>query len=172
MAQLITKAQAMAFLQIAVGVSDSEYNNFIEQAQEFDLKELVCEEFYNDLLKNKSEPKYALLISGGDYEYEGKTYSFKGLVGVLAYFSYARFQLDSPAVSTSHGMVFKTTPNSQPVPLEERRNTYYQKRAQANTLFKDVTNFIERNIQDYPLWNSCSSGCSPKRFTGKTKVIQ
>lgn len=172
MALLITKAQAVAFLQIAIGVNDSEYEKFIDQAQEFDLKELFCEEFYVDLLKNKTEPKYQKLITGGDYEYDGKNYSFKGLAGVLAYFSYARFQLESPAVSTSFGMHFKTTPNSTPVPLEERRNTYYQKKSQANKLMEDVVKFIERKIEDYPLFNSCNSGCSTKKYSGRTKVIQ
>lgn len=172
MALLITKAQAMAFLQIAVGVDDAEYGKFIDQAQEFDLKDLMCEDFYFDLLKNKAQPKYVKLIEGGEYEVDGKNYSFKGLVGVLSFFSYARFQLESPAVSTSFGMVVKTTPNSQPVPLEERRNTYYQKKAQANKLMEDVVKFIERNIADYPLWDSCNSGCSTKKFNGKTKVIK
>ena len=172
MVLLITKAQAMAFLQIAVGVADNEYEKFIEQAQDFDLKELVCEEFFYDLLKNKAEPNYVKLIDGGEYEYNGNNYSFKGLAGVLSFFSYARFQLESPAVSTSFGMQFKTTPNSTPVPLEERRNTYYQKKSQANKLMEDVVKFIERNITDYPLWDSCNSGCSTKTFSGKTKVIK
>ncbi|MBA4154149.1 hypothetical protein [Flavobacterium sp.] len=169
---LITKAQAMAFLQIAVGVSDTEYEKFIEQAQDFDLKELVCEEFYHDLLKNKTQENYAKLITGGEYEYNENTYSFKGLAGVLAFFSYARFQLESPAVSTSFGMQFKTTPNSQPVPLEERRNTYYQKKSQANKLMEDVVKYIERNIELFPKYN-CQNKCGSSSTGGfSTKVIQ
>jgi len=172
MVLLITKAQAVAFLQIAVGVADSEYEKFIDQAQEFDIKPLMCEDFYYDLLKNKANAEYVKLIEGGEYQVDGKNYSFKGLAGVLSFFSYARFQLESPAVSTSFGMQFKTTPNSQPVPLEDRRNTYYQKKTQANTLMVDVVKFIERNIENYPLWNSCNSGCSTNKFSGKTKVIK
>ena len=151
---LINKNTVSAKLQIAIGYDATEFNTFINEAQEFDFKPLVQEDFFFDLLAKQSEATYVKLINGGSYNYNGRDYYFQGVASVLSYFTYARFVMNSSGVSTSHGMVIKTTPNSVPLPLEERRNTYYKKREDANTIFVDVVKFIERNIDDYPSWNN------------------
>lgn len=169
--RLINKAIVSSLLQVAIGIEEVEFNKYIDEAQQFDFKAIVKEEFYFELLSKKDETPWNKLIDGGTYEYNGITIEFKGFADVLAYFTYARFFLSSPAVSTSHGIVQKTNPHSEPVPLEERRNVYYKKREEANTLMADVVKFIERNISDYPSWNGAS--CTPSKSSGfSTKVIQ
>lgn len=169
---LINKAKVSSLLQVAIGVTDAEFNKFIEEAQKFDLKPLVCEEFFYDLLKNKDQENFVSLINGGLYVFEEKDYAHDGLKGVLAYFAFARFQLQSQAVSTSHGIVQKTTPYSTPISLEDRRSTYYKKREEANMMMADVVKFIERKIADYPTWE-CDSSCgSIKAGSFSTRVIQ
>lgn len=169
---LITKDIAASKLQIAIGYDSKEFETFINEAQEFDFKPLVPEDFYFDLLSKKDEETWKTLIDGGNYTYEGRTYSFQGIATVLSYFSYARFVMSSGAVSTSHGIVIKTTPNSTPLTLEERKNFYYKKREEANLMMIDVVKFIDRNIADYPSWNN-STSCKPNyKYASKTKVIQ
>lgn len=168
---LIDKNQVAQKLQVAIGYDLSEYNTFINEAQEFDLKPLVSEDFFFDLLANRSLPTWKKLIDGGAYDYNGRTYQFQGLSAVLSYFSYARFVMSSSAVSTSHGMVVKTTPNSIPLDLEERKNFYYKKRTEANLLLHDCFNFVLRNIIDFPSF--ADDSCSPKAKTGfSTRVIK
>ncbi|MEC4050669.1 hypothetical protein OX284_014615 [Flavobacterium sp. SUN046] len=147
---LIDKTIVSQKLQVAIGYDTLEFNTFINEAQEFDLKPLVREEFYMDLLNSEDQPVWKLLIDGGSYQYKDRTYYFQGISTVLAYYAYARFVMNSGAVSTSHGMVIKTNPNSQPLSLEERKNFYYKKRAEAGNLFNDIKKFIERKYQDYP----------------------
>lgn len=169
---LITKAVVAAKLQTAIGYNDTEFNTFINEAQEFDLKPLVQENFYFDLLAKRAEAKWKKLIDGGTYEFEGREFNFQGLATVLSYFTYARFVMNSNAVSSSHGFVIKTTPNSIPLPLEERRNFYYKRREEANSMLADVKKFIERNISDYPSWNDQASCAGQTSGPSKTKVIQ
>lgn len=169
---LIDKAKVTEKLQVAIGYSDSDFETYINEAQEFDFKPLIAEDFYFDLLKNKEEEAYAKLIGGGDYDYKERNYSFQGIATVLSYFAFARFKLNSNAVSTSHGFVVKTTPNSEPLSLAERKNDYYEKQRQANLMMQDVVKFIERNIADYPLWNA-SKNCNSITSKGfKTKIIK
>jgi hypothetical protein len=168
---LIDKNQVAQKLQVAIGYDLSEYNAFINEAQEFDLKPLVSEDFFFDLLANRSLPAWKKLIDGGNYDFNGRTYHFQGLSTVLSYFSYARFVMSSSAVSTSHGMVVKTTPNSVPLDLEERKNFYYKKRTEANMLFQDCIKHIERNADLFPSFFDKS--CTPKNTTGfSTRVIK
>lgn len=171
MVLLITKSVVASKLQTAIGYAESEFNTFINEAQEFDFKPLVNENFYFDLLEKRNDPVWKKLIDGGEYVYNSRTLRFQGLSTVLSYFAYARYFLSSPAVATSHGIVIKTTPNSQPVSLEDRRNVYYKKQEEANLMFEDVKKFIERNINDYPSWNE-NSCLSIFNGPSQTRVIQ
>lgn len=167
---LITKQDVSSYLQTAIGIPDNIFNNYIYEAQEFDLKYLLCEDMYFDLLKNSTDQKYIDLINGKEYTYENKSYSFSGLGKVIAYFTYARFILKSNIVSTSHGFVVKNTQFSETVPLDERRVFYHNYRKEANIIFDDVKKFIERNNSIYP---KCELNCSGTKIkTFNTRVIQ
>jgi hypothetical protein len=169
---LIDKTKVAEKLQVAIGYDSNEFNTFINEAQEFDFKPLVQEDFYFDLLAKKNDEAWKKLIDGGSYDHNGRTYHFQGIATVLSYFSYARFVMDSSAISTSHGLVVKTTPNSTPLALEERKNKWYKKREEANAMMVDVVKFIERNIADYPSWNASQNCNSNQSKSFKTKVIQ
>jgi hypothetical protein len=171
--RLTNKAKASSLLQIAIGLDEEQFNNYIDAAQKFDFKPLVCEEFYFDLLEKKEDPAWKKLIEGGTYTYNERVIEFSGFDAVISFFAYARMIIEAPMVSTSHGVVSKLNPHSQPVPLEDRRNIYYKKKEEANTLMKDVVLFIERNLDTYSSWK-CSNSCSTTgRSSGfKTILIQ
>ena len=152
---LIDKVTVEKYLQIAIGYSTTEFERFIREAQEFDLKPLLCEDFYFDLLKNKETDPHKI-ITGQEYAHEEKTYYHEGLEAVLSYFTYARFILKSSVVSTSHGFVQKTTPNSQPIGHAEKKDIYYTSRQDANTLFEAVAKYMDRNDINYKDCNDCN----------------
>ena len=159
---LIDKGYVSSKLQIAKGYLDKDFNRvFIREAQELDLKPLLCEAFYFDLVAGRGQKPYQKLIQGGEYSYQGRTYAFEGIGTVLAYFAYARFVLKSNVVSASHGLSIKNTSFSEPLPLEERRNFYYESRKDANTFFEQVELYLERHPQDYRSWK-CSGNCSTR----------
>ncbi len=169
---LITKADVSEVLQVAIGYNEQEFNVFIREAQDFDYRELVCEDFFNDMIRKHDEEPYLKLIAGGDYEYDQKEYNFRGLKDVLCYFTYARFILKCNYTSTSHGFTIKKTPHSEPMSLEERRNMYYKYKKEANLIHERVVMFIERS-GNYDLWDACNEPCKSSVSTSfKTKVIK
>jgi hypothetical protein len=169
---LINKNTVEQYLQVAIGVTEDQFNIYILEAQDFNLKTLLCEEFFYDLITKKEEEVWKKLIDGGSYVYNGRNYMFPGIAKVLSYFTYARFILKSNVVSTSHGFVTKKSTHSEPLSIEERRNFYHSYRKDANTVFEDVKKFIERNVNDYPSWN-CNSDCSKtEKASFKSRVIQ
>lgn len=171
---LINKAKVSAILQVAIGYNEDEFNVFIREAQDFDFKPLICEDFYYELIEKKDLPEWKLLVDGGDYVHNGKTRSFRGLGDVLAYFTYARFYRKSNNVSTSHGFVNKTTPNSTPLDTAEKNNMYYKYKKDANLILEDFKVFMGRKSNDYSSWSSCHQGCGGTRIsTGfNTHVIK
>ncbi len=154
---LITKSKAAEYVQVAIGCSDKEFERFIREAQEFDLKDLLCEDFYYDLLKKSTEDPYLNILPGKEYEHDGKTYYHEGLEAVLAYFSYARFILKGNVVSTSHGFVVKKTPNSEPISQNEKKDLYYSHRQDANKLFENVAKYMDRKEINYKDCHGCGN---------------
>lgn len=153
---LITKAIVEKYVQVAIGVSEADFERYLREAQEFDLKPLVCEEFYFDLIKNKDTAPYDKILTGQEYTHEEKPYYHEGLEAVLSYFAYARFVLKSSAVSTTHGVVQKTTPNSQPLSHSEKKDIYYSSRQDANTLFESVAKYMDRKEINYKDCQDCN----------------
>lgn len=146
---LITKSKVEQYLQLAIGYSTQEFERFIREAQEFDLKPLLCEDFYYEILKNLSTDPFDKIIAGQEYTHNDNVYYHEGLEAVLSYFAYARFILKSNAVSTSHGMVVKKTPNSEPLSQTEKKDLYYSHRQDANTLFEGVVKYMNRKEINY-----------------------
>lgn len=173
MVLLINKEYVASKLQVAIGFDTTDFNAYIREAQLFDFKPLVREEFFMDLIEFRAEAHWKLLIDGGDYDWKGRKYQFEGLKTILSYYAYSRFVMSSGAVSTSFGMVIKTNPNSQPLELKERQNYYYKKQSEAGILFNDLKNFIERNIENYKSFkpDQCQFSVN-ETHQFKTKVIQ
>lgn len=168
---LINKQTLNKYFQIGQGVSESDINKYIQEAQDLDLKPLLPEDFYYDLLSKSTEANYKQLIEGGEYVINGNQIRFNpGIEKVMAYFTYARLILKSHIVSTTHGFQVKQTDWSKSPESAERKNFYYSNRKDANTFLVDVKKFIEANSIDFPLWNSSTKCNTIKRY--KSNVIK
>ena len=62
------------------------------EVQNHDLKKLIGFEFFNELLQNIQE--YELLLTGGEYTYNGSTYNFNGLIYVCAFLYFGKDNRD------------------------------------------------------------------------------
>lgn len=140
---------------MAIGLSDRDFERFIREAQEFDLKPLLCDEFYFDMLENTEGDPFDKIIPGLKYEHENKTYYHEGLEAVLSYFTYARLILKGNVWSTSHGLVVKKTPQSEPVSQAEKKDLYHSHRQDANKLFESVVKYMERMKINYQDCSDC-----------------
>lgn len=87
------------------------------EVQNHDLQKLIGFEFYNELLNNIGD--YDLLLSGGTYTFENRTYTFKGLIYICAYLFYARYIRESRINDTFTGFVTHTADGMQPLSSNE-----------------------------------------------------
>jgi hypothetical protein len=170
----IEKAYVSNLFQIAIGFDNTDFDKYIREAIEFDIQELFCEEFFYKIFYSETDnPEITKLLEGGSYEYESKIYNFRGLKDVIAYFTYARFVMNSNVSSTSHGFVHKVNPHSEALSFQERKDYKEKNRIEANKLFAKIQLFLERNIDQYPIYKRCIKDCKPKsNRTFKTHVIQ
>lgn len=158
-------------LPVAKGFNGNKFKQYIREAQDLDLKSFMCDAFYYDLVINHETDIYQTLLKGGEYIYEDETYHFQGIETVLSYFSFARYAMDSPVVSTSHGRVIKETNYSSPADLSQRKDDYHRYRSDAECYWKDVKIFLDRNTETYTKWE-CDDCNNSKKKTINIRVLK
>lgn len=163
-ARLIDKTDILKFREISKSVRDAKINPYIDDAQNLDLRPMLGRKLYFDLVENRTDPKYIKLMEGGVYQFKGEDYYFAGLERVLSILTYARYILFGSGSDTPFGYVNKSGTDSTPVPVSTKRDIYTEDRRAASEYFQDVANFLDRNPEDYPLWES-SSTCGPARLS-------
>ena len=166
---LITKSDIALHREISRGVKDDKINPFINDAEFLDVRPLLGDKLYHDLVNNSSEANYAALLDETEYEYNGVTYINPGLKKVLAIYSYSRYVLFGSFTDTSFGFVQKTTQDSQAVGDSQKRNIYTQERNTAYNYWLEVAAFLNRNKDDYEFWNS--SSCARRKSGIKISKI-
>lgn len=162
---LLTATDFAPYRELSPNIDDAtRLNPYIAQAQQFDLKPLLGELFYQNLTDNPATTENALLLSGGSYTYNGNTYCFAGLKAALVFYAYSRF-IDNQNVNiTRFGVVYKNNPEvSERVDEKTLQRLVLQARDQAMGYWIECEQFLKRNPSQYPLWKGHVN--QPKAFT-------
>ena len=146
-------------LPVAKGANPEKFKRYIREAQDLDFKTLVCDVFYFDLILNHDSTIYQTLLKGDTYTFEDEIYQFQGIETVLSYFAFARYAMDSPIVSTSHGRVVKETNFSTSVDLKQRKDDYHRYQHDATCYWQDIKLYLERNTDTYEKYE-CENVCT------------
>jgi len=149
---IINKQDIADFKQVSKALSVDKSDEYIREAQELDLAQLLPPKFYADLVANYQSVKYQILIHGDSYTVDGLTYYFAGLRAVMAYFAYARLVLTVDVVNTPFGLNRKLSQDSEPISHVQKRDIRDESRQTANTYFNQCVEFMKANRDDYPLF--------------------
>ena len=160
MTVLITESDIAAYKAISANINATKkLFPYVIEAQQFDLKELIGDAFYLDLVNDfngsPSLSVYSDLWNGCEWTYAGITYRHEGLKSVLVYFSYARYAMNANEEETAFGIVNKTDQYSSRVSEKTILRKVDSARAGAMAYFTDVKKFLNDNSTDYPLWVRC-----------------
>lgn len=155
----IEKYRAICGVGDSVGEVNNNIETAIENTEQIEIKERLGNVLFSDIEKNKAN--YMLLLNGGEYNYNSKIYSFKGLLYAIAWQSYANYTKLSNNNTTAFGTVFKNSEYSQPVSddnLKKAVNIYQER---ATYYINEVIEYLKRT--DNILYiNSCEP--SSNRF--------
>lgn len=167
---LITKDDILVYRPTAV-LDDARIKPFILEAQRLDLKPVLNDALYYDLVlkfDSSGDPMYVAygeLISGKAYTYNGNPIYFDGIKPMLAYYALARFVVDNPINITRMGIVVKTVQQSEPVDPAQIRMLVNELRSSAVSYQNQVIQFLQNNISTYPLYNSGGGSANAARTT-------
>ena len=145
---------------------------FIQEAQEFDLRPFLSDEFYLDLisdfLSSPSLIKYNDLFFGSIWTKGSRTYENPGIISMLCYYSYARYQNVANTNQTAFGTVGKNNPDSTPITDKTINRLVSQADSGAKAFENRVRFYLDCNPDIYPLWEC---GISNKK-TGTVRISQ
>jgi hypothetical protein len=138
----------------------------IRDAQEFDLRPVLGDALYYDLVKNTTSTNNQKLLLGEEYvNASGETILFPGLKMAHKYYATARFIITHKRHVTSHGIVEKTTPYSINSGNKDISTDSDSKRSGAQAYWDDVVKYLNTKKANYPLWK-----CTNKPARGSIKI--
>lgn len=172
MTQLITIDDIREFKQLSSNTDvNSKIKYQIREAQEFDLRGLLGDDFYHDFVSKfenqfDGATNYETLFNGGTYEYNDKTYSFAGIRAVLVYYSYARIIQDLDINVGPHGLTRKIDEFSERPVEKEISRKVGQAISGAQIYAEQLRDYLNRNSSDFTLWK----GTNQNIKTGSFKI--
>lgn len=141
-------------------LDSSDIDPVIAEAQMFDLKPVLGDALFHDMMENFTVAKYVNLLDGQTYTPTGATspIRFSGLKMVLKYYVYARLITDDGIKSTNSGFVRKTLENSERITDKDKALKVAQSRSGAKVYEDEMVKYLNNYSTTYPLW-----GCDTVR---------
>jgi hypothetical protein len=145
-------------------------NPFIKEAQQFDLRPILGDEFYLDLVADieasPSLTKYADLWNGNTFTVGSDTYENAGLKVVLVYYAYARYLNRANTNQTAFSVVQKNNPNSESISEAALARLVGQATSGAKDYEARIKFYLDNNASLYPLY-TCQND---NRRTGGIRI--
>lgn len=170
---LINRSDVTPYAQIAIHArEETMLQPHILAAQNVDVKPVLGNVFFTDLVVNRLQQKYVQLLEGGTYTHNGNVVTFQGLKAALACYTYARYVLAKNAVDTPFGMVAKTTENSVQADTKLLLNIASEKRSEASAYLHEVVQYLKANANTYTLFENVKETPSKSihRLNAATRV--
>ncbi len=173
---LIGKTEIDEFTTTSQALSFDKLEKFVLQAQEVDLKKLLCRQFYFDILANKAGADYVALIGGDTYvDDDGVTINFLGLKATLAHLSFARYALEGHITDTAFNFVEKTSQHSQAIRLNDRRKLAAEHQNAAHEHFREVICYLDHIVEadnsKFTIYQACCAGSEDSISRLKSDLI-
>lgn len=157
--RLINKNDILKVRQISKSIPEERINTFIDEAQILDLKPILGEAFYFDIITNPDN--YSDLLNGKVYQYGNNTVSSCGLKQVLIFFTYARYKMFGNEVDTPFGFTEKQFQDGKNPERSSKKENYKYNQQTAFQYWEEVQKYLNRNSNLYPLWKT--ENCITKR---------
>ena len=166
---LINRDDIANYKQISKTTFDDVLNQHIKEAQFEDIRPLLGDRLYNDIIENTED--YEDLLDGGVYtDNQGITRTNQGLKAVLVYYTDARYKMFGSVIDTPFSLVEKLNGNeSKPVDYNIKKSLYTMNRQMAYNLWLTVDAYL-RNTNNTLYIGNCSNINQKRNF--KIRKIQ
>lgn len=166
---LIARSDIEAFAQVSgLTKEEKQLHPYILAAQNVDIKKVLGNAFWTDLVNNRTSAKYKTVLEGGEYTVDGKTLTFSGLKAAIACYSYARYVMGKNAQDTPFGFMTKESNFGTPADRKLLSEISRDNIASGQYYLNEVVEFLKNDPDTYDLFDSCDS--DNKRTTGVVRI--
>ena len=155
---VLSDIQRLKHIYTALKSDANDIDGYIQEAQQCDLKPWLGDAFLLELTEQRASstltPENELLLKGGNYTYDNKTYYCEGLHSYMAYCVHARYILRSSVTSTRFGSVVKDSDFSTPATGKQIAEIKSMSEQSAEAIKRDVVNMLNRLYEQYPLYKA------------------
>ena len=144
---IITLADIRKTRDVSQSVKEGRVNQYIRDAEMSDLRPLLGEQIYQDIVLDPTETargSYPDLLDGSIYTYASYDYTHPGVKEVLVDFAYARYRFFGSDIDTPFSTVVKQTRDSQPTGEARNREIYSAIRKVAYAKWEIVKDYLNR----------------------------
>jgi hypothetical protein len=156
--KLITLAELTDSYDISKNTDKDRLDVQIWRAQRLDVKPVLGEALYYDLMENISDPKYILLLDGGSYSPSQYEVYFQGLKDLTSAFAYSRLAGNNDTFITNKGNKIKLSEQSTEQTKSVTDNNAQQAVSDAIAIAEGIRRFLDKNPDDYPLYRVSNTG--------------
>jgi hypothetical protein len=166
---LINRTDITPYAQVALHArEDDTLHSHILASQNVDIRPVLGDVFWTDIVNNYLNPNYKTLLDGGTYvNSDGNTVTFQGLKASIACFTYARYILHKNAVDTPYGMVAKVSEYSEQTDSKLIISIASEKRNEGGLYLQDTITYLRENVSLYPLYGNKCNTLSANKFIHK-----
>lgn len=129
------------------------FNGFLRDIQRRNLRDLLGPALYRDFMENSTSTKYANLLNGTNYEYDGDTIDYYGLIPVLVYWILAKMTREGGLYNANYGPVeFVDNPQQNFQTAKMKESTAQDYMISASEYENEVIRFLDEHNTTYTLW--------------------
>ena len=157
---------------ISSNFDENRFNSIARNCQQTNLKDLLGDALYYDLIQNSTDTKYNELINGKSYTYQGNSIQYYGLKPYLSFMWLANNMLIGDSFQADYGnVVFSDNPQDN-----MRKMSFAEKQAakddfmERSVIYRNgIVQFLNENSATYPHWEGGAS--NQKRSSFKIHTI-
>ena len=152
MDNILTPEEIKNYKDIGNKIDEKKINPIIEQAQIVELKDVLGDRFYFDVLANKDNDQYQDLLNGSSFIYNGVTYFHDGIKALLADYFMAKYILQINTNITPFGATNKTSNDSEIADRNSLKDIATQQLQLAGARWEIIKLYLDVNYQQFPNW--------------------
>jgi hypothetical protein len=154
MNNILTPIQIKDYKDIGNKIDENKIKTIIEQAQITELKEVLGDRFYFDVLTNKNNPDYAPLFSGCSFTYFDINYYQDGLNSLLADYFMSKYVLQVNTNFTPFGATNKIPQDGELVDRNTLKDISTQQLQLAGARWEIIYLYLNANPSLFPQWKN------------------
>lgn len=158
MHNILTSHEVKNYKDLGNKIDEQKIKSIIEQAQIVDLKQMLGDRFYFDLLNNLTTDKYQPLLTGSTFTYFGISYHHEGIKSLLADYFMSKYVLQVNVNFTPFGAVTKTPQDAVTTDRNSLKDISTQQLQLAGAKWEIIEMFLNSQYLIFTEWHNVIYG--------------